>query len=95
MNEKYEKQIFKSTWTDIKQHAERDGLILVDPEIQLAHAAHMIVENQTEVINQWINDGKIGKPTQDQLDSWNSDDQKPFLFFIAQPYVLIQVLSLQ
>lgn len=95
MNEKYAKQIFKSPWRDLKEHLERDGIIVIKSHIPLDMAAAAIVENNSQTVNSWIESKDIGKPTEDQIESWNSNEEKPFLFFIAQPYVLIQELELQ
>lgn len=95
MNEKYEKQIYKAPWKDIKEHAARDGVVIVAPEIPLAHAAQAVVENHVETVNEWINTGKFIKPTADELNEWEKDLEKQFLLFIAQPYVLIQEVTLQ
>ncbi len=95
MNDTYEKQIFKSPWSDIKEHSLRDGVILVSNQLSLEVAAQAVVENNTETVNSWIESQLIGKPTPEQLEEWNNNVSKPFLLFIAQPYVLIQELDLQ
>lgn len=95
MDEQYEKQVFKSPWSDIREHAKRDAIILVSSAIPLAMAAKAIVENNSETVNVWIEQQTIGKPSQEQLDQWGANLNKPFLFFIAQPYVLVQEVNEQ
>lgn len=95
MNDKYEKQIFKSPWKEIKEHALRDGIIIVDASIPLAIAAQAVVENDTEKVGAWIKANEFGKPSEEQLQLWKEHEDKPFLFFIAQPYVLIQEITMQ
>lgn len=95
MDDTYQKQIFKSPWSDIKEHSLRDGLILVSKDLALEVAARAVVENNTETVNSWIESNLVGKPTKDQLEAWNNEESKAFLLFIAQPYVLIQELELQ
>lgn len=51
MNETYQKQIFKSPWSDIKEHSLRDGVILVSNQLSLEVAAKAVVENNTETVN--------------------------------------------
>lgn len=95
MDEQYEKQVFKSPWADIKEHAKRDAIIVVDQSIPLAVAAKAVVENNSEMVNVWIAEKTVGKPSQEKLDEWNGNLNKPFLFFIAQPYVLVQEVNEQ
>lgn len=95
MDDTYQKQIFKSSWSDIKEHTLRDGVILVSSQLSLEVAAKAVVENDTEAVNSWIESQLVGKPTPEQLEEWGKDANKPFLLFIAQPYVLIQELDLQ
>lgn len=95
MAEQYEKQIFRSSWAEIKEHSKRDAIIVIADHIPLALAAKAIVENDTAKVREWIDNKDIIKPTQEQLEEWAANETKSFFFFIAQPYVLIQEPKLQ
>jgi hypothetical protein len=62
----------------------------VDDSLDLAEAALKVSEDDIATIEQWINDGKIGKPSESQIQHWNVDKQKKFAMLIVSPYVLIQ-----
>lgn len=82
--------IDESEWSWLRAHLERGGLILVDDSLDLAEAALKVAEDDIATIEQWINDGKIGKPSEKQIHSWNDDVTKKFSMLIISPYVLIQ-----
>jgi hypothetical protein len=82
--------IDETEWSWLRAHLERGGLILVNDSLDLAEAALKVAEDDTAVIEQWISDGKIGKPTETQIQHWNGEKQKKFAMLIISPYVLIQ-----
>ena len=82
--------IDETEWSWLRAHLERGGLILVNDSLDLAEAALKVAEDDTAAIEQWISDGKIGKPTETQIHHWNEEKQKKFAMLIISPYVLIQ-----
>lgn|ERR1039457_4314102 len=93
MNDKKEDlalTIDETEWSWLRAHLERDGLILVNDTLDLAEAAVRIAADDVAAIDQWVFDGKIGKPTEKQILHWNEDKQKKFAMLIVSPYVLIQ-----
>jgi hypothetical protein len=82
--------IDEAEWTWLHAHLERGGLILVADSIDLSEAATMIASDNTEVINEWVSNGKLGKPSLAQIDHWNTEKQKKFSMLIVSPFVLIQ-----
>ena len=82
--------IDETEWSWLRAHLERGGLILVDDSLDLAEAALKVAEDDISTIEQWINAGKIGKPSEAQILHWNEDKQKKFSMLIVSPYVLIQ-----
>jgi hypothetical protein len=82
--------IDESEWSWLRAHLERGGLILVDDSLDLAEAGLKVSEDDIATIEQWINAGKIGKPTETQIQHWNVEKQKKFAMLIVSPYVLIQ-----
>ena len=49
-----------------------------------------VAADDTAAIEQWIIDGKLGKPSESQINNWNEQKQKKFAMLIISPYVLIQ-----
>jgi hypothetical protein len=82
--------IDETEWSWLRAHLKRGGLILVNDSLDLAEAALKVAEDDTAAIEKWINDGKIGKPTETQILHWNGESQKKFAMLIISPYVLIQ-----
>lgn len=86
--------IDEAEWSWLRAHLGRGGLILVDDSLDLAEAAHKVAGDQTDVIEQWVNSGKIGKPSESQMKQWDSENHKKFAMLIVSPYVLIQEKTL-
>jgi len=82
--------IDETEWNWLRAHMERGGLILVDDSLDLAEAAFKVAADDVAVIEQWVSDGKLGKPSETQIQHWNEDKQKKFAMLIVSPYVLIQ-----
>ena len=82
--------IDESEWSWLRPHLERGALVLVADSLDLADAALKVAADDSTTIEQWINDGKIGKPSESQILHWNEEKQKKFAMLIVSPYVLIQ-----
>jgi hypothetical protein len=77
-------------WTWLRKHAERDAIILIAPEMDLLETALTMAKDDHATVQSWIVSGKVSKPTQVQLDAWNSEPTRRFLSIVVQPYVLVQ-----
>jgi|SRR6185369_6870358 len=82
--------IDETEWSWLRPHLEQGGLILVSDSLDLAEAALKVAADDVATIEQWISDGKIGKPSETQILHWNGEKQKKFAMLIVSPYVLIQ-----
>jgi hypothetical protein len=83
-------QLLKGFWHDLKQHLERDAIILVDSNLDLNDVALKVSQDQTAIVQDWITRNLLGKPTLEQINAWNEMPAKEFSFLIVQPYVLVQ-----
>ncbi len=83
-------QLLKGFWHDLKQHLERDAIIVVDPHLDLGQVATDVAQDRASTIQQWITQKLLGKPSSVQIETWNANPTKEFQFLIVQPYVLIQ-----
>ena len=77
-------------WQWLRLHLERDAVIIVAPQLDLAAAAARIAADDTEAISAWIADGRLRKPSLEQIGAWNAEPGRRFRLLIVQPYVLIQ-----
>ncbi len=89
-----EESIDEAEWGWLKPHADRGGLIVVHPEIRLGEAACRIAMDDKETVQKWIEDHKIFKPDQSQIDQWAQVPTKKFLCVIVDPFVLAQEVLL-
>jgi len=82
--------IDEAEWQWLRPHLERGTLILVAPGLDLAEAGYRIAEDNTPMVTQWIQSGKLGKPTMAQLEAWNAAPSKLFQMLIVSPYILLK-----
>ena len=77
-------------WHWLRLHLERDAVIVVAPDLDLEEAAAQIAADNSAAAAAWIAEGRLTKPTLEQLASWNAEPAKRFRMVIVRPYVLIQ-----
>lgn len=80
-------------WHDLIPHAQRDVLIVVNPSLDILDVGMAIASDQVTLVQDWIGQNLIHKPTPDQLSNWNTTLQKQFSTLIVQPFVLIQLIN--
>ncbi|WP_243372154.1 DUF2288 domain-containing protein [Geotalea sp. SG265] len=77
-------------WGWLRAHLERDGLILIAADMDLAEAGWRIATDDADTVGGWIASGKIGKPSAAQIAAWDGDKGRQFQMLIVSPYILIQ-----
>jgi hypothetical protein len=82
--------IDETDWSSLRAHLQRGGLILVDDALDLAETAHKVAADDIEIIQQLVENGMIGKPSDSKIRSWEEDKSKKFAMLIVSPYVLFQ-----
>jgi hypothetical protein len=82
--------IDEAEWSWLRAHLDRGGLILVDDTLDLVDTAIKVANDDTTPIQEWVNAGKIRKPSESQIEAWDKNSQKKFAILIISPYVLIQ-----
>jgi hypothetical protein len=80
-------------WRDLIPHAQRDALIVVNPSLDLLEVGVAIAGDRVNLVQGWIGQSLIGKPTPTQLSDWNTTPERPFTALIVQPFVLVQPLN--
>ncbi len=86
-------QIEEVEWHWLKPHLDRDALIIVRQTIDLAEAAARIAADDSAIVSAWIAAGHLGKPSAEEIDSFNADSTRCFRMLIIQPWVLIQEVT--
>ena len=77
-------------WNDIKPHAQRDAVIVVNETLNLLDVGVAIAQDDKKAVEHWITEQLISKPSNQQLSDWNIDQTQLFKTLIVQPFVLVQ-----
>ncbi|MDJ0508582.1 MAG: DUF2288 domain-containing protein [Crocosphaera sp.] len=80
-------------WNDIKPHAQRDAVIVVNESLNLLDVGIAIAQDEKVMVERWITEELICKPSNEQLGNWNSNETQLFKTLIVQPFVLIQTIT--
>lgn len=76
-------------WEWLKPHVQRDVVVVVNPDLDLADVGVAIATDNTQAVERWITEQLILKPNAEQLAVWSSGNKR-FTSLIVQPYVLVQ-----
>ncbi len=77
-------------WFMLRAHLERGGVVVVDGLLDLAEVGAAVAADEVATIERWLAAGLVGKPTAQQIESWDAAQGKRFLCLIVSPYVLVQ-----
>lgn len=80
----------EAEWGWLIPHVQRDAVVVVAAELDLVDVGEAIASDQVSLVQNWINQQLIAKPSPEQMADWNGDRTKRFNSLIVQPYVLIQ-----
>jgi hypothetical protein len=83
----------EAEWEWLIPHVQRDAVILVAQGLNLLDVGEAIANDNTQSVQQWIDEQLITKPSVDQVGEWNSERQKRFNTLILQPFVLVQEIA--
>ena len=81
-------------WHWLRPHQQRDALWVVATTLDLAEVGAALTRDDAEAVRAWLADGSLCKPAKEQLDRWESDPLHPLSMLIVQPFVLVQVRTL-
>lgn len=76
-------------WSSLVPHAQRDALIVVNSELDLIEVGAAIANDNVSLVQHWISDRLIHKPSSDELSNWNAQPNKMFSTLIVQPFVIV------
>ncbi len=92
IRKKLEEDMADVNWNDIKPHAQRDAVIVVNEKLSLLDVGVAIAQDDKKAVEHWITEQLISKPSNQQLSAWNIDETQLFKTLIVQPFVLVQSL---
>lgn len=90
MRERLTETLGDVLWTDLRPHAARDMVIIVDEGLDLIDVAVAVASNEAAAVNGWIQAGKLTKPTTEELARWPLQPEARFRSLIVAPFVLIR-----
>jgi len=85
-------ELLPATWATLGPHAKRGGLFLVSERAPIVEVAYAVATDDSDAVKAWIEDRTIRRPTQAEMDRWESDPVA-FEAIIVQPYVLCRPLA--
>ena len=87
------KDLAPMDWETLIPHAKRDAVIVVDGALDLVEVGVAIAEDNAAVVQNWLSELLLQKPSQEELNHWNAEPEKQFNTLIVQPFVLITAIA--
>ncbi len=88
-----QEQLAEITWQELKPHAQRSAVILVDPNLDLIEVGYAIAKDNAKVVENWISEQLIQKPTTEHLSICDKNASQTFKTIIVNPFVLISSID--
>lgn len=76
-------------WSELQRHFAQGTVIYVSEELDLVDVAVRISHDDKDSIARWMGDGKIGKVTDLQAQTWAEADASLWTSVVS-PFVLVQ-----
>lgn len=77
------------SWKELEPHFAGGNVIAVDKELDLLLVAEQIVADNTDMVKQWMGEGKVAQVSDDQAIRWSSDNALLWAVVI-KPWILVQ-----
>lgn len=90
VRERLSQELVAASWTDLEPHLSRGALFVVESPLELMRVGVAVVEDDAAQVAQWLEQGGLRRPTEDELARWPADKSVIFATLICQPYVLCQ-----
>lgn len=87
-----ESSLGPAEWSILKPHAARGAVFWVSPHLDLLTVARAVADDDTARVSSWLKSAELARPTESQLESWDSTPSRTFKSIVVQPYVLMQEL---
>ncbi|CCQ64593.1 hypothetical protein CWATWH0402_3933 [Crocosphaera watsonii WH 0402] len=85
LRKKLEEDMADVNWNDIKPHAQRDAVIVVNETLNLLDVGVAIAQDDKKAVEHWITEQLISKPSNQQLSDWNIDQTQLFKTLMYNP----------
>ncbi len=88
--ESFKRDLAEVCWRELKIHLQRDAIITVARDLDMIGVAVAVADDNKDAVEEWIEKEQLGKPSEEQLKSWEKNQEKSFRMLIVQPFILIQ-----
>lgn len=80
-------------WHWLRPHYQRDALWLVAPDLELEAVSAAMARDEALLVKEWLHEGRLAKPTEEQVAVWEADPTVRLQMLIVQPFVLVQTIA--
>jgi len=88
-----EEMVDVALWEWLSPHAARARVILVGAKLDIVDVGLALTEDNTVLVQSWIEDGWLRHPTAEELSAWNANKEKEFTSLVIPPFVLARIGS--
>lgn len=88
-----EENLDEAIWEWLIPHQEHDKVVLVTQQLDLLDVGEAIANDNVTLVQQWMSDMWVCKPSDEQVAVWNDNRSKRFNALIVQPFVLVQEIA--
>ena len=86
---KINRETARLPWAELVRHFAQGAVVFVSPELDLIDVAVRISHDDKDSVTRWMNDGKIGKVSDEQAQAW-TEGQATLWTSVVSPFVLVQ-----
>jgi len=76
-------------WSELVKHFARGVVINVASHVDLIEVATCLIEDNTNLLQQWFDDGKVRRASDDDARDWTVREPE-FWCVVTAPWVLVQ-----
>ena len=89
LRNKVNRETARLPWSELQRHFAQGTVIYVSEELDLVDVAVRISHDDKENIAKWMADGKVGKVSDIQAQTWTESDATLWTSVVS-PFVLVQ-----
>ncbi|NUN64290.1 DUF2288 domain-containing protein [Pseudanabaena biceps] len=86
-----EEMVDTALWEWLSPHAARARVIVVGAKLDLVDVGIAMTEDNSQLVQSWIEDSWLRHPTAEELSDWNANKEKEFTSLVVPPFVLVRV----
>lgn len=89
IKKKLEGEVGSACWSVLKPHFLRGAIITIAPDLDIIDVGVSLATDDSAQIEEWMNGGKITKPSQSDAEEWEKAGTEVTTLVIS-PFVLVQ-----